>query len=141
MDGDVALLSLGLLCSEEGGWSYNWKPGQLPTLSKGTRVVSCPTSHNVPTLYNTSSSNSSNDAGGDPRATEPSKETKEKELIEKLNDIAGSDLSEDEDEDDEDDWEEVVNKKKNKNDTPPPVTSVPNPHSTPRRAGKPRSSG
>ena len=28
LEGDVALLSLGLLCSEEGGWSYNWNPGQ-----------------------------------------------------------------------------------------------------------------
>ena len=64
LDADVALLSLGLLCSEESGWRYNWEPGELPTLTKGNKVVTCPTSHNVPTLYNTSSSRDSADAGG-----------------------------------------------------------------------------
>ena len=140
LESDVALLSLGLLCSEGGGWSYNWEPGQLPTLTKGKKVVIFPTSHNAPTIC-TSSSKSSNDPGGDPCATKQSKETQERELMKQLNEIAGPDLSEDEDEDDEVGWEEVVDKKKNKNNTPPPVPSVPSSHSTPRRTGKPRSLG
>ena len=144
LDGDVALLSLGLLCSEDGGWRYNWEPGQLPTLSKGKRVVTCPTSHNVPTLYNTSSSKASDDAGGDSRAPEPlSKE--EKETIRKITAIADPDgvLCGSDEDDDEDEWEEVTNKKKTKKDTSSSssVPPVPEPHSTPRRAGKPRSLG
>ena len=50
LDCDVAVLSLGMLCDEEG-FMYQWVPNTPPTLTKdGFRVI-CYPSHNVPVIF------------------------------------------------------------------------------------------
>ena len=50
LDCDVAVLSLGMLCDEEG-FTYNWVPNEAPTLTKDDFKVTCYPSHNVPIIF------------------------------------------------------------------------------------------
>ena len=50
LDCDVAVLSLGMLCDEEG-FMYQWVPNTPHTLTKdGFRII-CYPSHNVPVIF------------------------------------------------------------------------------------------
>ena len=49
---DVAILSLGALCDNEG-FTYPWKPGCCPTLSKQGLKVECKQFYNVPVIFPT----------------------------------------------------------------------------------------
>ena len=49
---DVAILSLGALCDDEV-FTYNWKPGCFPKLSKNGLVVECKQFYNVPVIFPT----------------------------------------------------------------------------------------
>ena len=46
----ISVLSLGLLVNRSG-YTYLWKPGQLPQLSIGKKVYYCTPSSNVPFIY------------------------------------------------------------------------------------------
>ena len=50
MDDCPAILSMGNLCSKQG-WTYEWKTGQSPTLSKGTRRITLTQVHDVPMVF------------------------------------------------------------------------------------------
>ena len=50
LDCDVAVLSLGMLCDEEGV-TYSWVPNDPPTLIKDDCKVTCYPSHNVPIIF------------------------------------------------------------------------------------------
>ena len=50
LDCDVAVLSLGMLCDEEG-FTHQWVPNTPPTLTKGDFQVTCYPSHNVPIIF------------------------------------------------------------------------------------------
>ena len=50
MDDCPAILSMGNLCSQQG-WTYEWKNGQSPTLSKGTRRITLTPFHDVPMVF------------------------------------------------------------------------------------------
>ena len=50
LDCTVAVLSLGLLC-DENGYSYTWRPQETPFLSKGNDRIMCYPNHNVPFIY------------------------------------------------------------------------------------------
>ena len=47
---DVAVLSLGMLCDEEG-FTYKWVPNTPPTLTRGDFQVPCYPSHNDPVIF------------------------------------------------------------------------------------------
>ena len=49
---DVAILSLGPLCDEDG-FTYLWEPGCSPTLSKQGLKVECRQFYNVPVIFPT----------------------------------------------------------------------------------------
>ena len=46
----VCVLSLGLLV-DRSGYTYFWRPGQLPQLSNGKKLYHCTPSSNVPFVY------------------------------------------------------------------------------------------
>jgi hypothetical protein len=50
LDGDVAVLSLGMLCDDEG-FTYSWVPNRPPTLTRDGLTVTCHPSHNVPVIF------------------------------------------------------------------------------------------
>ena len=50
MDDCPAILSLGQLCSKQG-WTYEWRTGQRPTLSKGTKRIILTQLHDVPMVF------------------------------------------------------------------------------------------
>ena len=50
LDCDVAVLSLGMLCDEEG-FTYTWVPNTPPTLVRDDFEVACYPSHNVPVIF------------------------------------------------------------------------------------------
>ena len=50
LDCDVAVLSLGMLCDEEG-FTYKWVPNTPPTLTKDDFSVTCYPSNNVPVIF------------------------------------------------------------------------------------------
>lgn len=50
LDCDVAVLSLGMLCDEEG-FTYQWVPNSPPTLVKDDFSVTCYPSNNVPVIF------------------------------------------------------------------------------------------
>ena len=50
LDCDVAVLSLGMLCDEEG-FTYQWVPNRPPTLVKDDFTVTCYPSNNVPIVF------------------------------------------------------------------------------------------
>ena len=54
--GTVSILSLGMLVDTHG-FTYNWKPRQAPTLTKGKLRVSCEPQWNVPFIFPASVSN------------------------------------------------------------------------------------
>ena len=47
---DVAVLSLGMLCDDEG-FTYQWVPNNPPTLTKDEFSVTCYPSNNVPVIF------------------------------------------------------------------------------------------
>ena len=49
-DSTVAILSRGLLCKDLG-FTYEWKPGASPTLTKGDHKITCESHYNVPFIY------------------------------------------------------------------------------------------
>ena len=50
LDCDVVVLSLGMLCDEEG-FTYQWVPNWPPTLVKDDFTVTCYPSNNVPIVF------------------------------------------------------------------------------------------
>ena len=50
LDCDVAVLSLGMLCDEEG-FTYQWVANSPPTLTKDDFSVTCYPSNNVPVIF------------------------------------------------------------------------------------------
>ena len=50
LDCDVAVLSLGMLCDDEG-FTYQWVANTPPTLTKDGFTVTCYPSHNVPVIF------------------------------------------------------------------------------------------
>ena len=50
LDCDVAVLSLGMLCDEEG-FTYQWVPNLPPTLVRDDFSVTCYPSNNVPIIF------------------------------------------------------------------------------------------
>ena len=50
LDCDVAVLSLGMLCDEEG-FTYQWIPNLPPTFVKDDFTVTCYPSNNVPIVF------------------------------------------------------------------------------------------
>ena len=49
-----AVLSLGILCGKQG-WSYEWKSGGQPTMSKGSKSITLTPHHDVPMIFTSQS--------------------------------------------------------------------------------------
>ena len=45
-----AVVSLGILCGKQG-WNYEWKNGDLPTMSKGSTSIALTPHHDVPMIF------------------------------------------------------------------------------------------
>ena len=57
MDDCPAVLSLGILCSKEG-WSYEWRSGKNPMLSKGNIRIQLVQKYDVPMVFSAQSGES-----------------------------------------------------------------------------------
>ena len=79
-----AVLSLGTLCGKQG-WNYEWKSGDHPTMSKGSKSITLTPHHDVPMILSSQESENSEDStedtssssacGGRPHAQEKGEET------------------------------------------------------------------
>ena len=68
MEDCPAVLSLGTLCGKQG-WSYEWKNGDHPTMTKGSTSITLTPHHDVPMIFSAKKSESPEDSTADPSSS------------------------------------------------------------------------